>query len=414
MLAELYSLGNRVKAVAWPPGMRTVAIFAAAMLILFARRPETLMRAEFRHEDGQVFYLGTFFGSLGSVFEGYQGYVHVVPRLVALASRLFPVEWAPLVTNFLAFAITAGVATFVASKRLSRAIPDDRLRLLIAMLLLLLPGSDELFGSITYAPWWLAVFLVARLVATPPRSTWMVVLDGVALLLAGLSSPAVLLIFPLYLWHDRAAARWLVVPLVVQAAALAIGNRIAPIGDYDPLTFGQILITRAVLEPLLGARLTGSISNLPDVLEFMLAIGVLGLLTATFRTLPRAALLAGTYIVFATVSAGLLASPERGAVLLNTDADQRYFFLAAALMATGIMVSVWTMRRRSALLLAALLTVGVVVDFRMPMLPDLNWPHASTCIGGPSPCEVPVQQPEVWTIRWPGADGPYDPRPIGR
>ena len=61
----------------------------------------------------------------------------------------------------------------------------------------------------------------------------------------------------------------------------------------------------------------------------------------------------------------------------------------------------------AALAVGGLLILGVVGDFRLPARPDYRWAERSGCIGGPVPCDVPVEFPNLWTIHWPGSSGTY-------
>ena len=62
--------------------------------------------------------------------------------------------------------------------------------------------------------------------------------------------------------------------------------------------------------------------------------------------------------------------------------------------------------------LCALLVVGIVADFWIDPHPYLDWADRSACIGGPQPCVVPVYPEQLYSLRWPGPNGPYDPGPI--
>ena len=59
-------------------------------------------------------------------------------------------------------------------------------------------------------------------------------------------------------------------------------------------------------------------------------------------------------------------------------------------------------QRRAGLVLAMLLSVGIIWDFRILVPPTLGWADNSACIGGPDPCLVPVYPGGDWDIRWPG------------
>ena len=84
--------------------------FAVGLGILFLRRPETILNAEFAYEDGREWYLDAWRKGPAAILKPYAGYHHLVPRLVAAHERLLPAGQAPLVENAFVLAITAGVA----------------------------------------------------------------------------------------------------------------------------------------------------------------------------------------------------------------------------------------------------------------------------------------------------------------
>ena len=59
-------------------------------------------------------------------------------------------------------------------------------------------------------------------------------------------------------------------------------------------------------------------------------------------------------------------------------------------------------QRRAGIILAMLLSVGVIWDFRVLAPPSQGWAERSACIGGADPCVVPVFPGGDWDIRWPG------------
>ena len=147
-----------------PAAVRWAAVVALAFCLLLLRRPETLFRASFFYEDGQVFYVGAYFGGFGSSRLGgaYAGYLHIVPRVVG-GARDGPCRRPTrrCVGNVIALGVVALLAAFIASNRLSNVLPDRRTRIVLAALLLLLPGSWETLGSITLVQWYVAIYLVA-------------------------------------------------------------------------------------------------------------------------------------------------------------------------------------------------------------------------------------------------------------
>jgi hypothetical protein len=125
------------------------------------------------------------------------------------------------------------------------------------------------------------------------------------------------------------------------------------------------------------------------------------------RRWTAAVLVAGWIVI---LGAGLVGSTDRPSDMLHLGYSDRYFFIPGLLIGmfavAGLVASSWW-GRMAAIGLCLVLAVSVVRDFRLANRPYHDWPLVSGCIGGPEPCLVPVQPPAVWSIQWPGPDGPY-------
>lgn len=418
--------GNRLEALAhaWselPAGLRWTIWIGAAFLLLLARRPETLTQAQFLNEDGQVFFVGTFFGSpLEALLRPYAGYLHLVPRLVGFAERLAPISWAPFVGNAIALLITACVAAYVASDRLADAVPDRRLRWAIGALILLLPASTETLGSITYVQWYLGIYLVAASLATPPATAWQRLADRATLIVTGLTGPLSIFLAPLYwarVWLRRDRDSWWLAACVTAAAAmqafvyLVIGPQVhTPLPDLiDAL---RVAGTRMVAEPLLGPLWSLWLIRLH--LPFWVGVAgicaLAGMLVAVARRLPR---WSGLWLLYAWAvigAAGIWRSMQFGLRgVLEPGIAERYFLVPGATVGILVLAGVAMTHDRSrwpALFLGALLMFAVVGGFRLLPWTPHDWAGESACIGGPAPCVVPVAG-TGWDIYWPGRGGTY-------
>ena len=83
-----------------------------------------------------------------------------------------------------ALAVQVLPAVMVASHRYSSAVPDVRVRLLLATLYLVIPNSSEIFVNLTDAQWHLAVLSVLVVLALPATGGWRV-FDVAVLALSG-------------------------------------------------------------------------------------------------------------------------------------------------------------------------------------------------------------------------------------
>jgi hypothetical protein len=383
-----------------------LVVFTVAFVVLVARYPSSLFAAEPLLEDGSVFIQGTFDG-LRSIVEPYQGYLHVAPRLVALAVSLLPPYWWPVVMNAAAIAVTAGVATFIASDRLAKVWPDSRLRLALAAGFVLLPASHELSWHVTYIQWSLAVFLLFRVLADDPRG-W-VWADRAAVALSGLSSPTVILFAPLYLWRRRDMTTAIVLACAaIQVVAVVLTSTRGPASVTTAYDFGAVLGVRLLIQPLIGMVLAAVLATqeipVPVTLFAMVVVG--GLLAVAASALSRRAAIVLGYAAITVALAGVLRASEPLADLVAGWSATRYFVFAGLFFMVAIIVAIATGGRRQRLAgaaLAGILVAGIVGDFAPPAPPSLGWSTTSSCIGGAAPCVVPVSDGgAAWQVTWPG------------
>ena len=406
--------------IRWSPGgwfdrWGYLAVFVVVGTALYvARRPQALTSAEFRLEDGQTFFIGAFFGSpIESVLRPYAGYLHVLPRLVALLERAVPIAMAPLVANAAAVVVAVGVAGYIASGRLSAAIPNRALRLALGALVLLVPGVGEIHGSITFSIWYLGVFLVAAAVASEPVTLRGRAAELAALVVAGLTGPAVLLFAPVHVvgalyrrtrWRTATAIATCATA-AVQLILLVVSVR-AHAGGGPVSRAAVVAVLRGLVEPILGARITGDLVEVRLLALAVAAAILIGLAIVAWR-LDRRWLAALGYLWLISVAASLVASTNRYASLLEPLVGQRYFFFPGLVVGAAILVGLAHRRGPVEVVLAIALGVGVISDYQLPPLPTYDWATRSQCIGGPEPCRVPVETPATWTIHWPGPNGPY-------
>jgi len=399
---------------------------AIAFIVLVARRPETISRPQFWGEDGQLLYVGTYFGDpLHRIAEPYVGYVVLVMRLVAYMERLVPLEWAPLVGNVFSLLVVVVVAGFVASRRMADQFPDVRLRIALACVLLLLPVSTEPLGALVDTHFYLGLLLLMLAVSRPPaRRVWGVV-DLVGAAAIGLTGPWSVIWAPLFVVrgertrdpHAVALAVVVVGAAAVQLGAYALSGYRPPGTLPPPADLLAMLGLRGVVAPLIGPLWTSFLqqAGLPAWIG-SLAIVVLSasLIVVAFTSLPRRALLVIGYVIVAlTVSIALRYGDSVGVLAANPFAGERYFVVPGAIVAAIVVVGLFSSRGRArviAQVLGVLLLLGVVSESRLRAQPDLGWPVNSECIGAADPCMVPVF-PSQWTIEWPGKDGEYRPVP---
>ncbi|QCB95548.1 hypothetical protein E5206_00215 [Arthrobacter sp. PAMC25564] len=196
--------------------MRVTAIRAAIAILVVAatsflslfRLPQTVWDNVWA-EDGPVF-LGQAMsgGGPGSIFTPYEGYLHVVPRLLAaVIVRVVPVEDFAVGLAFASCLVVAVVAylTFYCASALTSSVG---VRLAWAAIPVLLSvGPYEILGNTANIHWYL-LWLMPWLLLKPARSRPEVVLLFLAALLSALTEVISVVFLPLVLLRIRRKEFW--------------------------------------------------------------------------------------------------------------------------------------------------------------------------------------------------------------
>jgi hypothetical protein len=198
----------------------SVAVVALAALLAYGRLPADIRNVVWA-EDGRVF-LGDRLraGVLQSTFAAYEGYLHVIPRLLTdLAVWLFPLEKFAVASTALSCAVTGLVAglVYVCSRDL---IARRFFRVMLALITVLAPTlSNEVLGNFANLHW-LLLWLSPWLFLAVPR-TWAGAAGlGIVGLACGLTEIQMLLFAPLALVNSR-NRRSLIVAAATMAGVLA-------------------------------------------------------------------------------------------------------------------------------------------------------------------------------------------------
>jgi hypothetical protein len=403
-----------------PTAVRWGAAVAVAFGLLVLRRPETVFRASFFYEDGQVFYIGAYFGGFfEQLGRAYAGYLNVLPRIVAALEWTVPPAYAPVVGNVIALGAVALLAAFIASDRLANVFPDRRTRIVLAALLLLLPGSWETLGSITLVQWYVAIYLVAVAIANPPSRRAFQAVEAIVVAGASLTGPFAILFAPLF-WarafirRDRWSATLAGIVSVCGAVQLVIlsasGQRSAAIPDAAAVLTD--LANRLWSTMLGGLWVSGAETlGLDPRLVGLASIALVVALLVVWMSVPRVPRIVFAYAAAAIVATTVLDQPH--GFPDSPYLAGRYFLVPAFCVAVAVACQVGTSAGRSravaiaGLVVSGVFLFGIVGDARLPAHPDYGWPQRSACVGGEAPCTAPVEFPAAWTIHWPGSGGTY-------
>ncbi len=372
-----------------------IVIFLTAFAILFSRRPDAVLNAQFYAEDGMVWYPDAYQFGLHSYLMPVAGYLHALIRTVALLSLLVPFSTAPLVMNLWALVVEILPVNVFLSSRFSNI--NLTTRLLGSALYLALPNTFEVHANITNVQWHLVLIACMLLLARPASSRVWQIFDAVVLVLASLSSPiSVLLVcVAAAMWWKRRERQslWglaLLVPgALVEVLVALLSHTREPVPNGA--TIGRlisILGQQLFLSALLGMNTQLWLAPTGMFLVAVVAATVgLGIVLYALLYAPaelRVFILFSFSVLALGLARPLAGSPGRPQWewLCVPGCGNRYYFLA---MIASFAALFWIVGnttapnklRYFAVGLLLLLPIGIYQDWRYPQFADLDFPkHA--------------------------------------
>jgi hypothetical protein len=379
----------------------TMAVLAAAILLL--RRPDALLRPQFKAEDGVIFFNDAYEQGPGCLLAPYAGYLHTVPRIVACLAMAFDPAWAPAFYALASLLVQLSVIAVLFSPRV-----DLPAKPWLALALVLAPHTGEVFVNLTNAQWPLAMVLVLMLIARDPDTPGQSLADMLTVTLSGLTGPFIVFLMPLF--AGRAMKRRSVASvLLALLAGLIAGVQLAFLareraalvlqGSADPWRFLGIL----------SARLYGTFFGGYGIPHFTATLGWVvlgGAITAVlawraFRPGPWAGarrLLAGAWVCL-VVPVGIKFFRDAEIISYPVNGD-RYFYLPHVLLAWMIVLECARAKGSWRILAAVPLVVALAANlpsFRAAPLTDYAWPRQVQAIREGRAFAIPIN-PVGWMM----------------
>lgn len=171
------------------------ATLLGCLVLLFLRKPEALTTPQFWAEDGTQFFEAARDDGAGSLLAPYNGYRHVLPRVIALAATALPPGHAPAIFNASAALTMLLAAAFCFDRRLN--LPSWSAAA-FALSFVLVPHSGVVFANLTNVLNVLVIPLVLLTLAAAPRTARERLLDFGVLLAAGSSGPWIAVVTPFF------------------------------------------------------------------------------------------------------------------------------------------------------------------------------------------------------------------------
>lgn len=370
-------------------------------VLLVLRRPDAFLHPQFWAEDG-MFYVDALVRKGSSLFLPYAGYLHLVPRLTALAAARFDPLWAPAITTGTAFALT--LVTFA---RLLSPRVELPLRGLLPLAVALLPDAREILFNLANVQWLLALGLVGLSVSRDPLRWTGHAGDAAFVLLAGLSGPFSLLLTPLLLvraiMRRTRASIALAVLLALTAGVQGWFVSHNPEAAVTHATAFRWTLVPSIVGLRLGELLVPE-SWLPAPGSGLFWLGLAGvvilggvIVLAWPRDSHRTSrtLLAGAFLFL--TAAAFFRYRQIQSVFLEPHISPRYFFVPQALLLWLLIsqAAAGPARRIAARLLLAGFLLVALRGFRLAPFVDLHWPDYAREIRAGRACTFPVNPPTM-------------------
>jgi hypothetical protein len=378
-----------------------VGLFLVCFLLLYSRRPDAVLNAQFYAEDGARWYRDAYELGWRCLLIPETGYLQTLSRLIALFALLFPFACAPLVMNLFALSIQILPVNLFLSRRFD-TIPLF-VRLLGSLLYLGIPNSVEIHANTTNIQWHLALICVLILLGKSSQSKFWNIVDVGALALLALDSPLAFVLLPIAAilwWKERGAVRVahlaaLIPGAVVQALVLFFsqthGRESTTVGASAARLVG-ILGGQIFLSAVAGVRTLASLFFLSSNRQLLFSLEVLAILLGvsivllSLRGAPYAAKL---FLLFAAgVLLLALSHPIAGPDLKFSQWEylqlpgrsSRYYFFPILAFYVALFSLVLAQKQSAGrifryIAMAVLLAVpiGVWRDWNYPRYPDLHF-----------------------------------------
>jgi hypothetical protein len=379
-----------------------VAFGVAILMLLWLRRPDSLLNAQFWAEDATIFYKEQLVDGFAKSFaHPYSGYLHAVPRLIALLTSPLPARWMPMGFNLSALLIEALSCSAFFWPCFRRVIAADGLRAVCCLATTAaIPAGGEMIASVCNLQWSLSV-LSLLLIVTGGRDATSKATEiclSVAQTLIALTAAATLLFFPFLLWQVKSKSGWLKTRPAIQMAALCVqvlvmsrsyapGTR--PLLHFNTLFLATVtaFVSRCVLAPAIGSNYLLRDSALALFSKLLMAlivcVALVTLLIVRLWKSHRAYwLLAALYVGAGSVL--MVMSGRRFAEsFLNVEGiahvqGERYFFIGSCMVifSSALATTAFGPRLKTGLavgLLAALFALGALRNFAVKPFEDLHW-----------------------------------------
>jgi len=385
-----------------------------ALFILFARRYAQMLDPQVWDEEGRIITQMVASGPL-CFFTPMNGYLILLPRILAFLALLVPMREYPRVGVMLAWMVI--VAIMIAVALMPSRIAGGPLLVAATMLV---PSDPELFGLLLYTFWWTVPLLYAAYFWTHDQTiSWARV--G-AIVLSGLSAPAIVAVAPLFVLRavrertrDNIAAG--AAALLCALVQLSFIVRTNAAGVHLSFVTIELLIEKLIGGYVAWNFLPNRSHDTVSLIAGLLTVAFIA--TAILRERPlRPTLYALLYLWLAATALSLARVDV--AKLDQVGAGPRYYFLPFVLEG-WILVQIVAKSHISVVRAGAVLILMCAAFNALPVLSrthaDLHWKASvAACAAAPDAAitSIPIQYDGNVASHWDIKVSGFDCRRMGR
>lgn len=171
-----------------------ILTFMIIFFVIAARRPDILLHPQLWAEDGKIWLAQAYNQGVYSLLLPQNGYYQTISKVTFNIALLFGLSKAALVANIIAISIRCCLVMFLLSSRVSFI--HISYRIVAIIYFLLMPNIGEAYVNITNVQWYLSLYLFMVIFADASNHWGWKFHDYTVLILAGLSGPFVIFLFP--------------------------------------------------------------------------------------------------------------------------------------------------------------------------------------------------------------------------
>lgn len=177
---------------------KLTVLFLFCGFILFLRRPDALLNAQFWAEDGKIWFGEAYSsGLIESIFKIYAGSFQTMMRITGVVSLIVPFRLVPLFFTMVALTIKVLPLLLIHSRRFAVIFNSKKLLWSITFVYLLLANSAETHLNLTNIGWHLSLVGFLIIIAPTIKNWSWGILDKILLTTSVLTGPFSLFLLPI-------------------------------------------------------------------------------------------------------------------------------------------------------------------------------------------------------------------------